>query len=270
MISAGIVLAGGRSSRMGLDKASLPWHGSTLLGRVVSIVARAVDGPVIVVAAPGQVLGGLPAGAQVVTDALPGKGPLAGIAAGLAAARGRCEGTFVCCTDAPFLHPAFVRRVLEGCSGGFEACAPVVGGFQQPLAAAYRPSVLAEVDALLAGGRGRVSALFERCTTRLADERWLLGDLQVAALDPELESIHNLNRPDEYAAALERPEPEVAVEHAGRRVLVRASTLGGAADLAGAGLGGEVLLNGEQVRSESELALVAGDTVVLAGPGQLR
>jgi molybdopterin-guanine dinucleotide biosynthesis protein A len=264
LISAGIVLAGGRSSRMGADKASLAWHGSTLLGRVVSIVARAVDGPVIVVGAPSQLLPRLHVGVEVVNDAVPGRGPLGGIASGLAAAHGRCAGAFVCCTDAPFLHPAFVRRVLSGCSEGFEACVPVVGGHHQPLAAAYRPSVLAEVETLLAGGRGRVSALLERCPARLVDEAWLLGDPQVAALDPELDSIRNLNRPGEYAAALARPQPEVAVERGGRRVLVRASTLGGAADQAGAGLVGEVIVNGERVGAEPELALVAGDTVVFA------
>ena len=48
---AGVVLAGGRSTRMGRPKASLEWHGSTLLHRVTGIVSRAVDGPVVVVRA---------------------------------------------------------------------------------------------------------------------------------------------------------------------------------------------------------------------------
>ena len=59
--AAGIVLAGGRSSRMGTPKAALEWHGSTLLRRVVGLVGRSVDGPVIVVCAPG--------GADVLNDA---------------------------------------------------------------------------------------------------------------------------------------------------------------------------------------------------------
>ena len=46
---AGVVLAGGRSTRMGRPKANLEWHGSTLLHRVTGIVGRAVDGPVVVV-----------------------------------------------------------------------------------------------------------------------------------------------------------------------------------------------------------------------------
>ncbi len=60
MTSGGVVLAGGRSSRMGAPKAALEWHGSTLLRRTVAIVARATGGPVVVVRANGQDLPGLP------------------------------------------------------------------------------------------------------------------------------------------------------------------------------------------------------------------
>ncbi|MEA2226533.1 MAG: molybdenum cofactor guanylyltransferase [Solirubrobacteraceae bacterium] len=67
--AAGIVLAGGRSSRMGSPKAALEWHGSTLLRRVVGIVGRGVDGPVVVVRAPGQELPPLPEGVEIVEDA---------------------------------------------------------------------------------------------------------------------------------------------------------------------------------------------------------
>ena len=76
--SAGIVLAGGRSARMGTPKAALEWHGSTLLHRTVSIVARATGGPVVVVRAPGQDLPDLPRGTLVVEDPREGKGPSRG------------------------------------------------------------------------------------------------------------------------------------------------------------------------------------------------
>ena len=66
--AAGIVLAGGRSTRMGSPKAALEWHGSTLLRRITGIVGRAVDGPVVVVRAPGQALPALPDGVEVVED----------------------------------------------------------------------------------------------------------------------------------------------------------------------------------------------------------
>jgi hypothetical protein len=79
-MTAGIVLAGGRSSRMGAPKAGLDWHGSTLLGHVVGVVGRGA-GPVVVVRAPGQALPALPAGVRVVEDAREGRGPLEGLRA---------------------------------------------------------------------------------------------------------------------------------------------------------------------------------------------
>ena len=105
---AGVVLAGGRSTRMGRPKANLEWHGSTLLHRVTGIVGRAVDGPVVVVrrARPGAAE--LPPGVRVVEDAAEGRGPLQGLAAGLAAVAGDAEVAYVSSTDVPLLHPAFV------------------------------------------------------------------------------------------------------------------------------------------------------------------
>ncbi len=135
------MLAGGRSSRMGAPKAALEWHGSTLLRRTVGILARATDGPVVVVRASGQDLPALPKGAVVVDDPREGKGPVQGIAAGLAALRGEAETAFVTSTDLPFLHPAFVRRVLRVLGGPGDVpdvALPVARGYQQPLAAAYR------------------------------------------------------------------------------------------------------------------------------------
>src|SRR5688500_11143072 len=110
--AAGIVLAGGRSTRMGRPKAALEWHGTTLLERVVGVVGRVVDGPVVVVRAPGQELPPLPPGVALATDAREGRGPLQGLAAGLEAVGGDAERAYVSSTDVPLLHPAFVGVVL--------------------------------------------------------------------------------------------------------------------------------------------------------------
>ena len=99
---------------MGTPKAALEWHGSTLLRRTVGILARATGGPVVVVRASGQDLPALPAGTIVVDDPRAGKGPLQGIAAGLAALAGQAETAFVASTDLPFLHPAFIRASAAG------------------------------------------------------------------------------------------------------------------------------------------------------------
>src|ERR1700686_3689093 len=96
--SAGVVLVGGRSSRMGTPKAALEWHGSTLLRRAAGIVARVTGGPVVVVRARGQGLPSLPGDTIVVDDPREGKGPVQGIAAGLSALAGQADAAFVTST----------------------------------------------------------------------------------------------------------------------------------------------------------------------------
>src|SRR3954452_16647493 len=161
--TAGIVLAGGRSSRMGSPKAALEWHGSTLQRRVTGIVGRAVDGPVVVVRAPGQELPPLTADVEVVEDAREGRGPLEGLAAGLAALEGRARTAYVSSTDVPLVHPAFVRAVTAALDESVDVALPIVNGYPQPLAAAYRVTLRPLVDELLAADRLRPAFLFERC-----------------------------------------------------------------------------------------------------------
>jgi molybdenum cofactor guanylyltransferase len=271
--AAGIVLAGGRSSRMGTPKAALEWHGSTLLRRVAGIVARGVDGPVVVVRAPGQALPALPSGIEVVEDAREGRGPLQGLAAGLGALDGRAEVAFASSTDAPLLHPAFVRRVVGALDDEADVVLPRAGGFPHPLAAAYRTALRERIETLLAADRLRPAFLFEECRVRRLDEPALLADPLLAALDPDLDSVLNLNEPSDYEAARARPAPQVTVQRFGplarnggaEPFAARAATLGAAADAAGVALDEHVVaaLNGDQISRDPELPLAEGDTVAL-------
>jgi molybdenum cofactor guanylyltransferase len=269
-VAAGIVLAGGRSSRMGTPKAALEWHGSTLLRRTVGIVARATDGPVVVVRAPGQALPGLPATVEVADDPREGLGPVQGLAAGLAAVANRAEAAFVCSTDLPFLHPAFVRRVLRAVADGADVGLPVARGYPQPLAAAYRTTLAPVAGRLVAEERLRPAFLFEECAVTRLDEAALRGDPILAALDPDLDSVVNVNEPGDYQAARARPAPEVTIQRFGSLAdghrgpqPVRAATLAGAASAAGLALDGHVVaaLNGDQITRDGQLPLVTGDTV---------
>jgi molybdenum cofactor guanylyltransferase len=271
--AAGIVLAGGRSTRMGRPKAALEWHGSTLLHRVVGIVARAVDGPVVVVRAPGQELPPLPGGVELADDAREGRGPLQGLAAGLSAVGKRAERAYVSSTDVPLLHPAFVGAVIAACARhNVDVALPVAHGFRHPLAAAYRTSLLPAVEELIAEDRLRPAFLFERCRVRELSEDALLADRALAEVDPSLLSLLNVNDPDEYERALARTAPEVSVRRfgtlarngAGREAIsVRAATLGAAAAAAGVALDRHVVaaLNGDQITRDPQLPLAPGDTV---------
>jgi molybdopterin-guanine dinucleotide biosynthesis protein A len=269
--AAGIVLAGGRSSRMGTPKAALEWHGSTLLRRIIGIVERGVDGPVVVVRAPGQPLPSLPASVEVVEDAREGRGPLEGLAAGLAALDGRAQAAYASSTDAPLLHPAFVRRVIGALDDEVDVVLPRAGGFPHPLAAAYRATLLPIVERLLAEDRLRPAFLFDECRVLRLGEEALLADRALAAVDPALDSVLNLNEPADYEAARARPAPEISVQRFGPLardggpgpVALRAATLGAAAQAAGVTLDEHVVaaLNGDQISRDPELPLVAGDAV---------
>jgi molybdenum cofactor guanylyltransferase len=269
--TAGVVLAGGRSSRMGSPKASLDWHGSTLLRRTVSVLARAVTGPVLVVRAPGQLLPDLPPEVEVASDPREGLGPLQGMAVGLAALSDRADAAFICSTDLPFLHPAFVGAVLRALTPQLDVALPVARGYPQPLAAAYRTSLAPVVSALVAADRLRPAFLFDQCRVVRLDDATLRADPAVAALDPGLDSVVNVNESQEYEEARRRPPPEVTVQcfgavanraGAGPRT-VRAATLAGAASAVSVVLDHCVVaaLNGEQVTRDGQLPLVAGDTV---------
>lgn len=270
---AGVVLAGGRSSRMGTPKAALEWHGSTLLRRTVGILARATGGPVVVVRAAGQDLPDLPPRTVVVEDPAQGKGPVQGIAAGLAALSGQAEAAFVSSTDMPFLHPAFVRRVLRVADeDGVDVCLPVARGYPQPLAAAYRTSLAQTAARLVKEDRLRPAFLLQECEVRRLDDTALTTDPVLAALDPELDSVLNVNEPADYQAARARPAPEVTVQLFGALVkagqpagprTVRAATVQSAADAVGLGFDRHVsaALNGDQITRDGTTPLATGDTV---------
>ncbi len=257
---------------MGSPKALLEWHGSTLVRRVAGIVARGVDGPVVLVRSPGQPLPRLPDSFEVLDDLEEGRGPLGGLLVGLESLAGRGAVAYVSSTDAPLLHPAFVRRVAGELTDGVDASVPYVRGFLQPLAAAYRVGLAPVVADLLASGRLRTASLLEVCRWRELDEQALLADVDVKRLDPDLDSVTNLNGPAEYEAARALPAPEVQVEWPGGsraaspgRVTIRAATLGAAADAIGVPLGRHVVatLNGAQISPDPEEPLVAGDEVFL-------
>jgi molybdenum cofactor guanylyltransferase len=256
---------------MGSPKSSLDWHGSTLLRRVTGLVARQVDGPVVVVRAPDQELPELDGAIEFAADARKGRGPLQGLAAGLAAIGDRAAVAYVTSTDVPLLHPAFVRRVIGALTDDVDVVLPEIGGYRQPLAAAYRVGLLGEVEQLVAADRLKPAFLFERCRVLRLSDAEMLRDRSLAALDPDLASVSNLNEPSDYEHARALPAPEIQVERFGtlaprsgpRRETVRAWSLGEAARSIGLGLDEHVVaaLNGDQITRDPQLPLAAGDTI---------
>jgi molybdopterin-guanine dinucleotide biosynthesis protein A len=192
---------------MGLAKATLPFGPELMLQRVVRLLADVVS-PIVVVAAPGQELPRLPGpltpspsptvgeGRIVVTrDEREGRGPLEGLLAGLTAVAPHADAAYATSCDVPLLVPAFVRQMIERL-GDCEIAVAVDGEFAHPLAAVYRTSVLPHIRELLAANRLRPAFLFERVKTcRVPVE-------ELRAVDPQLTTLQNLNRPEDYLAAL--------------------------------------------------------------------
>src|SRR5205085_4640959 len=112
MTAGGIVLCGGRSTRMGSSKALLPFGNETMLQRVVRLLGT-VASPLVVVAAPGQELPALPSSAAITRDEREGRGPLEGLRAGLTALPAGVEMAYATSCDVPLLVPAFVERMVE-------------------------------------------------------------------------------------------------------------------------------------------------------------
>ncbi len=190
----GLIVCGGLSRRMGRPKATLPFGDEAMLQRVVRILGEVVA-PLVVVAAAEQELPPLPAGVTVTRDEERGRGPLQGLDAGLAALQGRVDAAYASSCDVPFLQPAFVRRMME-LLGDNSICVPHLGGYRHPLAAVYRTGVLAAVRELLAADQLRPVFLFEKVPTRVVEAA------ELADVDPDFQSLRNLNTPEDYAQAL--------------------------------------------------------------------
>jgi molybdopterin-guanine dinucleotide biosynthesis protein A len=196
MIKGAIILCGGKSSRMGRDKATLPFGPEVMLQRVVRLVSEVVEpAKIVVVAAPEQVLPVLPAAVIVARDEHKERGPLEGLAAGLRNLSGRADAAYATACDVPLLAPAFVLRMFE-LLAEHDIAVPRDGEHHHPLAAVYRTSVLTHVQRLLSADRLRPRFLFDEVNTREVSVE------ELRSVDPELATLQNLNHPADYQAAL--------------------------------------------------------------------
>lgn len=198
-----IILAGGRSARMGRPKEALPFGGAPLLARVTAALAPACD-PIVVVARDArQELPPLPAAVLRTHDDAPGRGPLAGLAAGLRALAahgfGPADAAFVVACDHPFVGAAFARFLADRLGGAdADAAMPDVGGRVEPLCAVYRLRCLPRIDALLAAGDAGPSAL--------AAVAARVPEAALRAVDPELRALCDVDTAADYDAARRREQ----------------------------------------------------------------
>ena len=188
------MLAGGKSTRMGVAKATLPFGPETMLQRVVRLLSMVVS-PIVVVAARDQELPELPPATLVTRDEREGRGPLEGLRAGLKTLPVTVDAAYATSCDVPLLVPAFVERMIE-LRGDADIAVMEIEGFTHPLSAVYARATLPRVEALLAEDRLRPAFLFESVRTRRVKPE------EMVVADPQLTTLRNLNTREDYLAAL--------------------------------------------------------------------
>lgn len=178
---------------MGTDKAFLPVAGVPMIEWIAAAL-RVACADVIVVTKheAGTADAYARLGVRVIDDGVREQAPLIGLRAGLAAVE--TPWAFVASCDLPFLSPHAVR-LLADLAPGYDAAAPYIDGRWHPLHAVYAVAALAAVERVIAGGERRMTAALAALRVRAVTA----AELQAA--DPALETLRNVNTPEEYAAA---------------------------------------------------------------------
>jgi molybdopterin-guanine dinucleotide biosynthesis protein A len=183
---SGIILAGGKSRRMGRDKAFLALGGQSLIEIVIERV-RAVAVEVIVVTNTPLRYAHL--STRLVRDIYPGVGTLGGMHAGLTAARH--DHALVVGCDMPFLNPSLLTY-LASLAPHFDAVVPQVDGLFEPLHAIYARSCLPLIEEQISTGQWQAFSFYPQAQVRYVDKG------EIARFDPELLSLRNANTPEEW------------------------------------------------------------------------
>jgi molybdopterin-guanine dinucleotide biosynthesis protein A len=186
----GIILAGGKSSRMGTNKALLPVGQDVNIQNIIRKLHNVTD-DVLIVTNTKEEYGFL--NCPMVSDNVPGKGPLAGLEAGLSASKHNINAVVAC--DMPFVSPALLQYMLEACEG-FDAVVPRIDGRVHPLFAVYRKTVLPVVRQCLKQDQLRIMHLLSLLCVRYIEEE----DIKQVNEDTVL-ALFNMNHPEDYEKA---------------------------------------------------------------------
>lgn len=181
------VLAGGRSSRMGRDKAFLDFHGESLLTRALQL-AQSVTADVAIVGPSSK----FATFGRVVEDTFRNQGPLGGIHAALK--NSTADLNLILAVDMPFVSPKFLAYLVDRArSDNALITIPRNNEGWQPLCAIYRRAFAAKAEAALQAGENKIDRLFQGSdiATITAEELKRFPENQ----------FHNLNTPDDLTEA---------------------------------------------------------------------
>lgn len=189
-----VLLAGGKSRRMGVDKRFLPWipdsegRPQTLLQHVIACASQLTDDIVVVT---NDCLDVQPA--RLVRDIYPNSGSLGGIYSGLMSSSNNLA--FVAAADMPFIDKELVQELVKRGTAA-DAVVPIIKNRPEPLHALYRTTSIEAMHERIVSNQLKIAPVFEALKTA-----WVC-ELELRMLDPELRSFQNLNTPDDYRRAL--------------------------------------------------------------------
>ena len=193
METSGIILAGGKSLRLGYDKVLETVGNRSLLQQVIGRVSS-VSSDIIIVTANKQTMPrpiDYPK-LRILTDSYPGKGPLGGIFTGLAASTSFYN--LVVASDMPFLNQALLSYMIQ-LSADFDLVVPRLGNLAEPLHAVYAKSCLAPIEQMIKQNMLMVNQLFHLVKTRYVETE------EIERFDPEHLSFFNVNTKADLAMA---------------------------------------------------------------------
>ncbi len=192
-----IILAGGRSSRMGTDKALLPLPDKpdiTFVEHLASLLASTCHEVLLVARDPIQAADYAPVispNVCLLTDETPNIGPLMGLYSGLKAMHSSSTHALLVAVDMPFLQPILISYLLSQPQSD-ALLIPLVDQVPQVLLAVYPRAALPNIEARLRDGRRDLRTLLTVCIVRYIKET------QLRTVDPQLRSFVNINTPEEF------------------------------------------------------------------------
>ncbi|SNB46006.1 molybdenum cofactor guanylyltransferase [Geobacter sp. DSM 9736] len=202
--TAGVILAGGRSSRMGSNKALLPYRGGRFIEAIYRQFCEIFPEVLVVTNSPEQ-YDFLPC--RKVADLHTGGGALAGVHAGLFHAA--ASAAFVVACDMPYLNPNLVRH-MAGLTGEADVVVAESPHGVEPLHAIYGKNCLEAMDSALLSGRRRIVSFFTGLKVRTVPRA------EVARFDPDFLSFSNINTPEEYYRLRQAERAEIAMPASAR------------------------------------------------------
>ncbi|HJX34374.1 MAG TPA: molybdenum cofactor guanylyltransferase [Desulfatiglandales bacterium] len=195
----GVILAGGKSSRFGVNKALMEINGFRLIDRVTGLLSSIFEQVILIANSPEEYSYlGLP----IRKDLIRGLGPIGGILTGLEEIQDEA-GFFIAC-DMPFISEDLIRYIVSG-RGEFDAVVPKIDWKIEPLHALYRKSCLPVIRDSIASGVYQIVKTFDRLNVRY------LNEAEIRANDPQMRSFFNVNRPEELVDSLKRIKEEKSV-----------------------------------------------------------